>query len=212
MACSDCSSVPMRTKAHPTPLCACEAITNTSNTSPNSSKHSWSICLVTSRGKRPTNSFTPPFSRSMRGRLSAGLDSDFRWRQLGDLWRPRRAGRRLRERLEPQCEGLRDQRQPAPLAMGAPPREGERLGKPGDLLRRSGERLRGGGERLQGERRSRGRRLRRRLPERLPQLPRLQLLGLPMARGMRPPARRSAARCAHARPLELRRSSKQPRP
>mmetsp|Transcript_76958 Transcript_76958/g.152395 ORF Transcript_76958/g.152395 Transcript_76958/m.152395 type:complete len:202 (-) Transcript_76958:162-767(-) len=155
MAASDCSTVPIRTKAHPTPLCACEAITKTSKTSPNSSKHSVSICLVTSRGSRPTKSFTPPFSRSIRGRRSAGLviDLDLLQSQLGER-RPRRTGR---NRLwpPPRGDGLRDQRQAMFLPMGAPYRDGERLLNGGDLLHGPwGERLslNPRGEQLRGRR------------------------------------------------------------
>mmetsp|Transcript_72523 Transcript_72523/g.172927 ORF Transcript_72523/g.172927 Transcript_72523/m.172927 type:complete len:237 (+) Transcript_72523:753-1463(+) len=72
IAFSASSSLPIRTKAHPTPLAACEAMTKTSRTSPNSSKHSLSCSCETSRGSLPMKSFTPPFSFSIQGRLSTG--------------------------------------------------------------------------------------------------------------------------------------------
>mmetsp|Transcript_23307 Transcript_23307/g.51478 ORF Transcript_23307/g.51478 Transcript_23307/m.51478 type:complete len:225 (-) Transcript_23307:281-955(-) len=90
MAASACSSEPILMKAQPTPLTACEPMTNTSTTSPNSSKHSCKCFWVTSRGSRPTKSFTPPLSRSIMGLRSPGLLRDLSlrrpaWRRLADL-------------------------------------------------------------------------------------------------------------------------------
>mmetsp|Transcript_18018 Transcript_18018/g.47590 ORF Transcript_18018/g.47590 Transcript_18018/m.47590 type:complete len:208 (-) Transcript_18018:2-625(-) len=126
MALSACSRVPILTNAQPTPLCACEAMMNTSRTSPHSSKHSVICLFVTSRGRRPTNSFTPPFSRSTQGRLSFAPPPrsprsprsllERPPRRLGDL-----RGLRLRLRRLGPAEGLRVKPRPVPPApMGAP--------------------------------------------------------------------------------------------
>merc|ERR1719469_19556 len=86
-------------KAQPTLLWALESMTKTSSTSPNSSKHSLNTFCVASLGNRPTKSLTPPFSRSIKGRLSGPSRPP-----LGDLAPPRRrlgdlTPRRLRRGL-----------------------------------------------------------------------------------------------------------------